>query len=332
MNRRLRPANGSQMAITNSFNGLNTSERHEGGLSWLNRLAHKVGFSSQVDARTVIEEALNNDDGTAFSSAERAMLQKTLEFKALRVADVAVPRAEIVAIEEGSTLADLLAVFSEAGHSRVPVYRDNLDEPVGMVHVKDLMGWVIAQGKSDTAKHRFDLAAADLSKPISAANIMRELIFAPPSMSALDLLIRMQSRHTHLALIIDEHGGTDGLVSIEDLLEEVVGNIEDEHDSGEAPLISQDAGGLIVDARADIEDVEAKIGVSLSSDTDEDVDTLGGLVFTMLGRVPARGEVIIHPSGLELEVLDADRRRAKKLKLRLPAAGEKADRARVQVV
>src|SRR5262249_53796878 len=160
--------------------------------------------------------------------------------------------------------------------------------------------------KATAATGRFDLAAADLSQPISAANIMRELIFAPPSMSALDLLIRMQGRHTHLALIIDEHGGTDGLVSIEDLLEEVVGNIEDEHDSGAAPLIAQDAGDLIVDARADIEEVEAKLGVSLSSDTDDDIDTLGGLVFTMLGRVPTRGEVVHHPSGLQLEVLDAD--------------------------
>jgi CBS domain containing-hemolysin-like protein len=214
----------------------------------------------------------------------------------------------------------------------VPVYRDNLDEPVGMVHVKDLMSWVIAQGKTDAAKGRFDLAAADLSQQIASANIMRDLIFAPPSMSALDLLIRMQGRHTHLALIIDEHGGTDGLVSIEDLLEEVVGNIEDEHDSGNAPLISQDAGGLIVDARAGIEDVEAKIGLSLSSDSDEDVDTLGGLVFTMLGRVPARGEIVRHSSGIELEVLDADRRRAKKLKLRMPAGAEWTERAAVQAV
>jgi CBS domain containing-hemolysin-like protein len=142
----------------------------------------------------------------------------------------------------------------------------------------------------------------------------------------------MQGRHTHLALIIDEHGGTDGLVSIEDLLEEVVGNIEDEHDSGNAPLISQDAGGLIVDARAGIEDVEAKIGLSLSSDSDEDVDTLGGLVFTMLGRVPARGEIVRHSSGIELEVLDADRRRAKKLKLRMPAGAEWTERAHVQAV
>ncbi|HEY7646356.1 MAG TPA: hemolysin family protein [Hyphomicrobiales bacterium] len=319
------------MAISNSFSGASSSERHEGGTSWLNRLALKVGLSSQVDARAVIEEALGNDDGTAFSAAERAMLQKTLHFKERRVEDVMVPRSQIVAIEETATLADLLAVFAE-GHSRVPVYRDTLDEPVGMVHVKDLMSWVIAQGKTDAANGRFDLAAADLSQQIASASIMRDLIFAPPSMSALDLLIRMQGRHTHLALIIDEHGGTDGLVSIEDLLEEVVGNIEDEHDSGNASLISHDAGGLIVDARAGIEDVEAKIGLSLSSDSDEDVDTLGGLVFTMLGRVPARGEIVRHSSGIELEVLDADRRRAKKLKLRMPAGAEWTERAHVQAV
>jgi CBS domain containing-hemolysin-like protein len=321
------------MAMSNNYNSLNSSEREEGSPGWLSRLALNLGFSSQVDARAVIEEALKNDNGAAFTAAERAMLQKSLRFKELRVEDVMVPRAEIVAIEEDATLADLLAVFSDAGHSRVPVYRDNLDEPVGMVHVKDLMGWVIAQGKTDDAskgKGQFDLAAADLSRPISEANIMRELIFAPPSMSALDLLIRMQNRHIHLALIIDEHGGTDGLVSIEDLLEEVVGNIEDEHDVGDAPLISQDPTGLIVDARAEIADVEEEIGIPLISESDEDVDTLGGLVFTMLGRVPTRGEVVRHPSGLEFEVLDADRRRAKKLKLRLPGGSGRADGSRIQ--
>jgi CBS domain containing-hemolysin-like protein len=168
-----------------------------------------------------------------------------------------------------------------------------------------------------------NLGAADLSRTIADAGIIRELIFAPPSMSALDLLVRMQNRHIHLALIIDEHGGTDGLVSIEDLLEEVVGNIEDEHDAEDAPLFATDDTGLIADARAEIADVEARIGRSLTTDDDEDVGTLGGLVFTMLGRVPMRGEVVPHPAGLEFEVLDADRRRVKKLKLRFTDAGGK---------
>ncbi len=304
------------MAMTNSYSTLNNGDRHENGLSWLDRLVANLGFSSAVDPRTLIEEALQNDESGSFTAAERAMLQKTLRFKELRVEDVMVPRAEIVAVEDDASLSDLLAVFAEGGHSRVPVYRDTLDEPLGMVHVKDLMNWVIAQAATPEAGRGFDLGAADLSKTIADAKILRDLIFAPPSMSALDLLVRMQCRHIHLALIIDEHGGTDGLVSIEDLLEEVVGNIEDEHDAGDAPLISQDGNGLIADARAAIDEVEAKLGVLLSSENDEEVDTLGGLLFTMLGRVPARGEIIQHPSGLEFEVLDADRRRVKKLKVR----------------
>lgn len=307
---------------TDGYGNLTNGERHENGTSWFDRLAANLGFSSPADSRRVIEEALRNADANAFSAAERAMLQKTLAFKQLRVEDVMIRRAEIVAIEESANLGELLAVFAEGSHSRVPVYRDTLDEPLGMVHVKDLMGWVIAQGRDGAAA--MNLGAADLSKTIAEAGILRELIFAPPSMSALDLLVRMQNRHIHLALIIDEHGGTDGLVSIEDLLEEVVGNIEDEHDAEDAPLFASDGNALIADARAEIADVEAKIGKSLTTDIDDDVGTLGGLVFTMLGRVPMRGEVVRHPAGLEFEVLDADRRRAKKLKLRFTDADGKA--------
>jgi len=277
----------------------------------------KVGFSSQLDSRAVIEEALRNDDGTTFTARERGMLQKTLQFRELRVEDVMLPRGEIAAVDEKTTLGALLEVFAEAGHSRVPVYRDTLDEPLGMVHVKDLVSWLIAEGRNGEAGQGLDLGAADLSKTIADTNMMRDLIFAPPSMSALDLLVRMQSQHIHMALIIDEHGGTDGLVSIEDLLEEVVGDIEDEHDSDEEPYISEEGDAVIADARAEIEDVEARIGLSLSSDADEDVDTLGGLIFTMLGRVPVRGETIHHPAGVDFEVLDADRRRVKRIKLKL---------------
>lgn len=316
--------------MSNSYSNLNTGERQDNGSSWFDRLAANLGFSSNVDTRTVIEEALAEDDGASFTAAERAMLQKTLRFRELRVEDVMVPRAEIVAIDEDATLSELLAVFADGGHSRVPIYRDTLDEPLGMIHVKDLMNWVIAQAATKAAGGPFDLGAADLSQTIASVDIKRELIFAPPSMSALDLLVRMQSKHIHLALIIDEHGGTDGLVSIEDLLEEVVGNIEDEHDSDDAPLIAQEGNELIADARAEIEEVEAKMGVALTSADDDEVDTLGGLIFTMLGRVPARGEIVQHPAGLEFEVLDADRRRVKKLKVRPTPRPNGADGARNQ--
>ncbi|WP_170937260.1 MULTISPECIES: hemolysin family protein [Rhodomicrobium] len=304
------------MAMSNSYGNPNNGERQDNGLSWFDRLAANLGFSNNVDTRTVIEEALADDDGASFTAAERAMLQKTLRFRELRVEDVMVPRAEIVAVDADAPLSELLAVFADGGHSRVPVYRDTLDEPLGMVHVKDLMNWIIAQASAAAPGNNFDLGAADLSKTIAEADIKRDLIFAPPSMSALDLLVRMQAKHVHLALIIDEHGGTDGLVSIEDLLEEVVGNIEDEHDADHVPLIAQEGGELIADARAEIEEVEQKMGVLLTSENDDEVDTLGGLIFTMLGRVPVRGEVVQHPSGLEFEVLDADRRRVKKFKVR----------------
>jgi CBS domain containing-hemolysin-like protein len=311
------------MALTNNYSGSYTGERQENGLSWLERLAMRVGFSSQVDTRAVIEEALRNDDGATFTQRERAMLQKTLRFKELRVEDVMLPRREIVAVEENTTLAELLAVFAKVNHSRIPIYRDTLDDPVGMVHVKDLMAWLVSQGKAEGAAP-LNLGGVDLSQTIAGTILVRELIFAPPSMSALDLLVRMQARHIHLALIIDEHGGTDGLVSIEDLLEEVVGDIEDEHDIHHEPLIQRDGDVVIADARAEIEDVEAKIGFNLMTADDEDVDTLGGLVFTMMGRVPGRGEAITHPAGVEFEVLDADRRRVKKLKLTLlPRLGER---------
>lgn len=291
-------------------------ERHEAQLGWFERLAARFGFSSVVDAREVIEAALASDDGTAFSPAERAMLHKSLRFKALRVEDVLVPRAGIFAVEDTATLAGLLAEFSKSGYSRLPVYRDSLDNPLGMAHVKDVLDWIFARAQLQDGGS-LTLDKVDLSTSIAQAGIVREVIFAPPSMSALDLLVRMQHRHIHLALVIDEYGGTDGLVSIEDLLEEVVGDIEDEHDD-EAPLVSEDANGWMVDARASIEEVEEKVGWALfaGSGNGDDVDTLGGLIFTVLGRVPVRGEVIKHSSGWEFEILDADRRRVKKLRLR----------------
>ncbi len=286
--------------------------------SWFDRLAAKLGFAPSIDARAVIEEALADDEGLAFSVAERAMLQKALRFKNLRAEDMSLPRGSIVAVEDCAPLADLIAVFSRTGYSRVPVYHDTLDNPLGMVHVKDVMSWIFARlQEQPQAGGAGGLSAADLAMPVTAAGLIRDVIFAPPSMSALDLLVKMQSRHIHLALVIDEYGGTDGLATFEDLLEEIFGDIADEHDTHQ-PLIAEDAGDLVADARAEIEDVEAKIGRSLASGEGEDVDTLGGLVFTMLGRVPVRGEIVHHPSGFEFEILEADRRRVKKLKVRRP--------------
>jgi CBS domain containing-hemolysin-like protein len=290
-------------------------ERGENGSNWFNRLAANLGFSSTLDARGVIENALAEDDG-AFTARHRAMLQRVLQFKDLRLEDVMVPRVDIIAIEEGASMADLMALVRKAGHSRIPVFRDSLDEPLGMVHVKDLLGWIMGQSQREEGAGAPHLDKVDLGASIADSGIVRELIFAPASMSALDLLVRMQNRHIHLALIIDEYGGTDGLVSIEDLLEEVVGNIEDEHDADDAPMIAEDEEGHVVDARAYVEDVEAHLDLKLASGGTEDFDTIGGLVFSVLGRIPAVGETIDHPAGVSFEILDADGRRVKRVRIR----------------
>jgi CBS domain containing-hemolysin-like protein len=303
--------------------------------SWLVKLLSRVGIGAEhEDAREIIEEALEKEQGAAqsFSPQERIMLGNLLRFGALRVEDVMVPRADIIAIENGASLGELLRIFHKAGHSRIPVYEGTLDDPRGMVHIKDLMSLIISQASNgDGAAEEgaaaeadgvppaptFQFDRVDLSMPVSQAQIRREMLFVPPSMSGLDLLLRMQTTHIHLALVVDEYGGTDGLVSIEDLVEEIVGEIEDEHDQNGAPLIAEDGeSGLVADARTPIGELEERLGFALlSPEREEDVDTLGGLVFTLAGRVPVRGELVRHESGIEFEVLDADARRIKKLKI-----------------
>lgn len=304
--------------MANHSNGSSNGDRGDQGSSWFSRLAASLGFSGGVDARAVIEKALQEDDGATFTQRERTMLQRVLDFKDLRLQDVMVPRQNIVAADEGETLADLITLSAKAGHSRIPIYRDTLDEPVGMIHIKDVMGWIIARGEAVSGGSALNFSGADLSTTVAQSGLSRKLIFAPASMSAVDLLIRMQSSHIHLALVVDEHGGTDGLVSIEDLVEEVFGDIEDEHDIGGGPLIAVDDEGYVADARAYVEDVEALIGKPLIAETgDADIDTIGGLIFSMLGRVPAIGEKVEHDSAdITFEILDADSRRVKKVKIR----------------
>lgn len=316
------------------------TDQDTSGPGFFGRLLARLGIGGDREgAREIIEEALENEESTArsFSPPERLMLSNLLRFGELRVEDVMVPRADIIAIDISATLGELLQVFQEAHHSRIPVYQGTLDDPRGMVHIKDLMSWITSRASghakqpkagagteagsgTETLADTIDtlqLEGVDLSLPLADAKIRREALFVPPSMSGLDLLLRMQTTHIHLALVVDEYGGTDGLVSIEDLVEEIVGEIEDEHDRNDAPLMIDAAeAGLIADARVPIEDLEERLGFSLlPSDREEDVDTLGGLVFTLAGRVPVRGELVRHDSGLEFEVLDADARRIKKLKI-----------------
>lgn len=293
--------------------------------SWLERLLARFGLGEEPNLREVIEDALLRGHGApdTFSAQERTMLLNTLRFGKLTVEDVMVPRADIVAVEEQESIDEVMRVFREAEHSRLPVYRETLDDPRGMIHIRDLMSWITTEAETPGGA-KLDLGAVDLTRPISSINITRELLYVPPSMPVLDLLLRMQASRRHLALVVDEYGGTDGLVSIEDLVEEVVGEIEDEHDVTEEPLFREDAKlGLVADARTPIEDLERHLGTQLiSPEQEEDIHSLGGLVFALSGRIPARGQLVRHPSGLVFEVLDADRRRIKKLRIRVPEKSE----------
>jgi len=247
------------------------------------------------------------------------MLRRILRFGKLTVEDVMVPRADIIAVEDTVTIDELMRVFRQAEHSRLPVYHETLDDPRGMIHIRDLMSWITEQAEAGGAAG-LDLGKVDLQRTVANMNITRELLYVPGSMSVLDLLLKMQTTRLHLALVVDEYGGTDGLVSIEDLVEEVVGEIADEHDVEDEPLIRADPRlGLIADARMPVEELEQHLGIQLvEGEQEEDIDTLGGLVFSIAGRIPARGELVRHPSGIEFEVLEADPRRIKKLRIHVP--------------
>ena len=223
----------------------------------------------------------------------------------MRVDDVAIPKVEIVAVPVAITMDALVATFRESGFSRLPVFKGTLDSPLGIIHLKDL---ALQHAFSDT-KPRFSLR-----------KLLRPLLYAPPSMPIGVLLQKMQSERIHMALVIDEYGGVDGLVTIEDLIEQVIGEIADEHDEAEDGLwVLEKPGQYVVQSRAPLEAFEAEIGMKLAhEDEDEEIDTLGGLVIMLVGRVPARGEVIPHESGAEFEIVDADPRRIKRLRVRLP--------------
>jgi CBS domain containing-hemolysin-like protein len=267
--------------------------------------------ASSAAMRESLEEVIEDSErqSPALSEQERVMLTNMLAFGELKVRDVMVPRAEIVAADETMPLPELVTLFRAAEHSRLPVYRGTLDDPTGLVHVKDVMALLEMRPDGDYRLEKSSIAA-----------IQRPVLFVPPSMRALDLLLKMQTSHTHLALVIDEYGGTDGLVTIEDIIEEIVGDIADEHDD-EGMALRRDGACYVVDARLYLEDFKSETGIDLSTpESDEDVDSLGGLVTSLLGRLPQRGEIITHPAGFEFEVLDADPRRVRRLRICPPAA------------
>ena len=291
------------------------------------RLRALLGLAP-ASIRDDIEDAIDESASAEFTPQERAILKNVLALRDVRVADVMVPRADIVALASDTPLRDVLDLFRTAGHSRLPVYEETLDDPRGMIHIRDFVVFLASDPRfglmSDPEGTLVHPSPSDLDMPLSEAHILRPVLYAPPSMPALDLLLRMQASRTHMALVIDEYGGTDGLVSIEDVVESIVGDIEDEHDEAETPIHVAGDGVFIVEARASLDEVSEALGFDLASLAEaEGVDTIGGLVTASAGRVPGRGEILKGPGDFEFEVLDADPRRIKRLKIWALAARSK---------
>ncbi len=280
-----------------------------------------------ASARDDIEDAIEESASEEFTPQERAILKNVLALHDVRVEDVMVPRADIISLALDTPLSEVLDCFRTAGHSRLPVYDETLDDPRGMIHIRDFVVFLASDPRFGLMKARHE-APSDgegqpgLDMPLSAAKILRPVLYAPPSMPALDLLLKMQASRTHMALVIDEYGGTDGLVSIEDVMESIVGDIEDEHDEDETPELHGSAdGGWIAEARASLDAVSEATGFDFASLPEADeVDTIGGLITAAAGRVPTRGEILRGPGDFEYEVLDADPRRVKRVKIRPIAA------------
>jgi CBS domain containing-hemolysin-like protein len=280
--------------------------------------------SVRDDLQVVLDAS--GPDEVGFTAVERTMLRNILSLHERRIADVMVHRADIIAVKRDIQLGELMDLFESAAHSRLVVFNETLDDPEGMVHIRDLLAFMTARARvRDPAKTRrkkpfpagLDLRSVDLSMPLFEANIIRKLLYVPPSMRAIDLLAQMQASRIHLALVVDEYGGTDGLVSIEDIVEQIVGEIDDEHDSDEPPAIVRQAdNSFVADARASLDDVRSVIGEDfVPGEAGGEVQTLGGYLVSQVGRLPVRGEVISGPGNFEVEVLDADPRRVKRLRI-----------------
>jgi magnesium and cobalt transporter len=272
----------------------------------LSRLLQR--FRPEPSLREQIGELVQEADDTSepgerlpeLDRQERVLIANVLHLRALTADDVMVPRADIIAMRADVTLDQAIDQIRREGHSRLPVFRDNLDDILGMVHIKDVFAFAGPRDK------------------FALESVLRKPLMVAPQIPVLDLLLQMRQTHIHLALVVDEYGGIDGLVTFEDLVETIVGDISDEHDEIEGPmLIERTDGSVDINARLPVEDFEAKFGPILSEDErDTDVDTVGGLVFTLAGRVPTKGEILLHPSGIEFLVLDADARRIRRLRAR----------------
>ena len=283
-----------------------------GGRLWKGLRGLLFGENGEATLRDELEAAIDEheaepEDKSDLSVVERQMLKRLLHFGETTADDVCVPRADIIAVEEQESFDAVVKVFSEAGHSRLPVYRNSLDEVIGMIHIRDI----------------FAALVSDEPRPDSIESFIREPRYVPESMGVLDLLAEMQVTRTHMAIVLDEYSGTEGIVTIEDIVEEIVGEIEDEHDEEASELLTETPQGhWEAEARAELDDVAEIIDERLG-EIDEDVDTLGGLAFVLAGRVPVEGDRLEHPSGWQIEVTDGDSKRVTRLKLYPPADDEK---------
>ena len=292
-----------------------------------------IGLEETIE--TAIEESSGENGAPTLDGDARSMMRNVIGFADMRVKDLMVPRANIDAVDHEITMRELLARFIEAGHSRLPVYRESLDDVAGMIHVKDFLRWMTVRGKRRKARNApetgLELPAKELASTVKQhGSLLRDVVFVPPSMPAPDLLLKMKASHIHLAIVVDEYGGTDGIVSLEDLIEVIIGDISDEHDTDEASdeLKKIDDVTYMADGQVEISRLEQELHRELLAvDQKDEADTLAGLLFEMAGRVPIRGEVIKHPTGLEFEIVDSDARRIKRVRIHVPppqleAAGE----------
>ena len=286
-----------------------TRHEDEGGSRLWRGMRHLIfGDDAEQTLRDEIEEAIDEAEDSRpvagdLTQSERQMLRNLLHFGEQTAGDICVTRGDIMAVPSGISFEDLVRAFADAGHSRLPVYGESLDEVIGMVHIKDVF-----------------MANVDPTRDRSLPALIREPLFVPESMGVIELLARMRSERTHLAIVVDEFGGTEGLVTIEDVVEEIVGEIEDEHDETEAGMLSMLEDGLWeADARLELDDLRETLDARITAE-DDDVDTVGGLTFLLAGRILQPGESVLHPSGWRLESVDADARRIKRVRLHAPDA------------
>ncbi|MCF8474394.1 MAG: hemolysin family protein [Emcibacter sp.] len=280
------------------------SKKPDGFWHWLkNIFSDRQGDSSVKDG---LEEVMGEleDEESSFGMEERSIIKNALTFRNKRVDDIMVPRTDIIAVEASASFEEVMDIFIKGTTSRLPVYRETLDEVIAMVHIKDAFREFVTNGDSNKDK--------------KLRSIQRPILFVPPSMKLFDLLTKMQSTHIHMALVVDEYGGTDGLLTIEDLVEQIVGDIEDEHDEVEKELLSELPGGdLMADARLPIEELEDLLGLDLlPDDQDDDVDSLGGMLFTIAGYIPELGETITDANGIQYKIMEGDSRRIKTIRIR----------------